>query len=444
MRAKTITASILILVSLPILTASTCVIRDRAPIDSTMRVGLQTIAEGFASPVDMAFTNDGTGRIFVVDQPGQIRVVNSSGTVLTTPLLDLADRMVALNARDERGLLSIALHPQFATNGRFYVSYNAPRDAGDPAGFNSELRISEFRISADDADIADPDSESVLFDINKPASNHNGGQLAFGPDGMLYFSVGDGGGAGNVADDGPIAGGTSQSLTTLLGKISRVNVELGAPFNVPTNNPFYGVQDARGEIWALGFRNPWRFSFDMGGDRRLFAGDVGQNLYEEIDIVEKGGNYGWQVREGRHCYDAASKSSPPAACDETDARGAPFIDPIIEQPQVDENGAAVGVSIIGGRVYRGTSVPALAGDYVFGQWTSQSSMVDGRLFAAEENSNGSWTTRELTIANTDDGRLGRYVLGFGQDADGDVYILTTTESGPSGATGRIDKLVIAP
>ncbi|MCB9854025.1 MAG: PQQ-dependent sugar dehydrogenase [Phycisphaerales bacterium] len=409
-----------------------------------MRVGLQTIADGFVSPVGIVFPNDGTGRRFVVDQIGRIFVVNSAGTVLTTPFLDVTDRMVTLNLRDERGLLSMALHPDFAANGRFFVCYNAPRDAGDPAGFNSELRISEFHVSADDDDVADPDSEIVLLDINKPASNHNGGQLAFGPDEMLYVSVGDGGGNGLVGDDGTIAGGTSQSLTTLLGKILRINVALGPPFDIPSDNPFVGVAGARGEIWALGFRNPWRFSFDSGGDHRLFAGDVGQNLYEEIDIVEAGGNYGWQTREGAHCYDPSNPSNPPVTCDDTDARGAPLIDPIIEQPQVDENGDAVGVSIIGGFVCRGDGVPGLSGDYVFGQWTSQNSTVDGRLFAATENTDGSWTTRELTISDSGDGTLGRYILAFGQDAEGEIYVLTATNSGPTGTTGRVDKLVIAP
>lgn len=430
---------------MPIVVASQCAVRDTSTLPMTMRVGLQTIAEGFVSPVGIAFPNDGTGRRFVVDQIGRIVVVNSAGTVLATPFLDVTDRMVTLNQRDERGLLSMALHPNFAVNGRFFVCYNAPRDAGDPAGFNSELRISEFQVSAGDANVADPDSEVVLLDINKPAGNHNGGQLAFGPDDMLYVSVGDGGGGGLVGEDGAaIDGGTSQSLTTLLGKILRINVELGPPFDVPNDNPFRGEAGARGEIWALGFRNPWRFSFDSGGEHRLFVGDVGQNLYEEIDVVEKGGNYGWQNREGAHCYDASNPANPPATCDETDARGAPLIDPIIEQPQVDENGDAVGISIIGGFVYRGDGVPGLGDDYVFGQWTSQRSLVDGRLFAATENTDGSWTTRELTFSGSDDGTLGRYVLAFGQDADGELYVLTATNSGPTEATGRVDLLVIAP
>ncbi|MCA9254705.1 MAG: PQQ-dependent sugar dehydrogenase [Phycisphaerales bacterium] len=428
----------------PALAAMQCVVRDRSETPSTSSVGLQMIAEGFVSPVGIAFPNDGTGRRFVVDQIGVIHVVNSAGTVLTTPLLDLRDRMASLNARDERGLLSMALHPEFTVNGLFYVCYNGPRDAGDPSGFNSELRISAFEISDSDANVADATSEEVLLDINKPASNHNGGQLAFGPDGMLYVSVGDGGGSGLVGDDGAIDGGTSQSLSTPLGKILRVNVNLGAPFNIPADNPFFAVAGARGEIWALGFRNPWRFSFDMGGDHRMFVGDVGQNLYEEIDIVEAGGNYGWIIREGAHCYDAASKNDPPASCDNMDARGAALIDPIIEQPQVDENGDAVGISIIGGYVYRGDGVPELGGDYVFGQWTSQGLAVDGRLFAATENSDSTWTTRELSISGTTDSRLGRYVLAFGQDADGEIYVLSSSESGLSGTSGRVDKLVISP
>lgn len=437
-------ASFLLMIALPALLASQCVLRDRSPSDTTMRVNVQTIASGFASPVDVAFPDDGTGRMFVVDQAGQIFVVESNGVTLPTAFLDLTDRMVSLGARDERGLLSIALHPQFATNRRFYVSYNAPRDADDPSGFNSELRISEFRVLAEDANRADIDSENVLLDINKPSSNHNGGQLAFGPDDMLYVSVGDGGGNGLVGDEGTIPGGTAQSLTTLLGKVLRINPNLGAPFNIPNDNPFTGVAGARGEIYALGFRNPWRFSFDSGGDRRLFVGDVGQNLYEEIDIVEAGGNYGWIVREGAHCYDAANRTNPPASCDTTDARGNNFIDPIIEQPQVDEDGNAVGISIIGGFVYRGDSIPDLTSDYVFGQWTSQFGATDGRLFAASEDSNGNWTTQELTIADSSDGRLGRYVLAFGQGLDGELYVLTSESSGPNGTTGRVEKIVIAP
>lgn len=428
----------------PILIGTQCALLDRAPIPTATRVALQAVADGFVSPVGLAFPNDGTGRIFVVDQIGRVMVVNSAGTVLDTPFLDVTDRMVSLNQRDERGLLSMALHPAFASNGRFFVSYNAPRDADDPSDFDSELRISEFRVSADNENVADPASEVVHFDINKPRSNHNGGQLAFGPDDMLYFSVGDGGSGGRLDEDGmTISEGAPQSLTTLLGKILRVNVELGPPFNVPNDNPFVGDMNARGEIWAMGFRNPWRFSFDAGGDRRLFVGDVGQNLYEEIAIVARGENHGWPIREGLHCYDPSNPANPPATCDETDARGAALVDPIIEQAQTDENGNAIGVAIIGGFVYRGSGVPGLGSDYIFGQYSSQRADVDGRVFSATENSDGSWTTRELEISGTDDGTLGRYVLGFGQDLDGEIYVLTST-AGLTGTTGRVDKLVIAP
>ncbi len=405
-------------------------------------VALQLVADGFVSPVGFVAANDGSGRLFILDQVGTVHIIDANGNLKTTPFLDLRDRMVELMPDfDERGLLGLAFHPNYAANGRFFVFYNAPKDADAPPEFDSESRVVEFRVSQSDPDRADSNSEIMLLDILKPQFNHNGGQLAFGPDGYLYVSVGDGGGANDVDVGHTPDLGNAQDKTTLLGKILRIDVDSGGLYAIPADNPFRDDPAALPEIWALGLRNPWRFSFDAGGEQRLFVGDAGQDIFEEVDIVESGENYGWNIMEGNHCFTPVQPGSPPASCPGVDADGNPLIDPIIEYSHLKENGEPFGVAVIGGYVYRGSTFPGWSGHYVFGDYSTGFVEPDGRLLAAEEAADGSWTMRELSVAGTANGRAGRFILGFGQDTDGEVYVLTTQVIGPTGTTGRVFKLV---
>jgi glucose/arabinose dehydrogenase len=404
-------------------------------------LALERIAGRLASPVALVAPPDGTGRLFIVDQQGVIRIVTADGELRDTPFLDLRAALVDLNpAYDERGLLGLAFHPQYAGNGRFFVIYNAPRGAALDPQFDSRLLLCEFRVSAADANVADPSSERLLLEIPKPQANHNGGQLVFGPDGYLYIGVGDGGGA-NDEGFGHVDGGNGQSKQTLLGKILRIDVDGGEPYGTPPTNPFVSDPDARPEIFALGLRNPWKFSFDRGGARRLFAGDVGQNLFEEIDILEPGGNYGWRIREASQCFDPANAGRPPADCPDTAADGSPLRRPIIEYAHTDETGAPFGTSVIGGFVYRGSTLPSLRDRYIFGDFSTGFITGNGRLFAAREAEDGTWSFDEILVTSAGSGRIGRFLLGFGEDASGELYVLTSNRLGPAGSGGEVWKIV---
>ncbi|HEX6471096.1 MAG TPA: PQQ-dependent sugar dehydrogenase [Streptosporangiaceae bacterium] len=411
-------------------------------------VGLRLVAEGLTSPVTMVPANDGSGRIFVVDQAGLIRILRADGTLAPEPFLDLRDRLVQLMPNfDERGLLGLAFHPNYKRNGRLFVYYSAPLRAGAPDGFNVTSTISEFHVSATDPDRADPGSERVLLQVDKPQFNHNAGTLLFGPrDGDLYISIGDGGGANDIGlghvDDWYTgnAGGNGQDVThNLLGNILRIDVDHGRPYGIPRDNPFVG-KEGLDEIYAYGFRNPYRMSFDLGGRHRLIVGDEGQSGFEEVDVVARGGNFGWNVREGRHCFDAENPTVFPAECPTTDPEGDPLIDPVVEYPNAAQAGG-LGVAIIGGYVYRGRDLPRLRGRYVFGDFTRNIAQPDGSLFVATPRFRGPWSMRQLRIGTTDSGRVEHYVLGLGQDRRGEVYVLTTDNEGPTGSTGKIYRLV---
>ncbi len=414
------------------------------PGDSTDSIALELVADGFAAPVGLVDPGDGSGRVFVIDQIGRIEIIDAAGDRVLTPFLDVTDRVIDLStAYDERGLLGLAFHPDYAINGRFFVYYTAPPDADGPADFNAENRVSEFTVSPTDSDLADVNSERVLLEINQPRSNHNAGQLAFGPDEYLYIATGDGGGGNDTGFGHTPEVGNGQDTSRLLGKILRIDVDGDAPYAIPPDNPFVSDASARPEIWAFGLRNPWRFSFDSGGARRLFAGDVGQNRFEEIDIIERGGNYGWNVREGAHCFDPSDPGSPPNECQRIDTFGNTLIDPIIEYSHVDSQSRRVGISAIGGFIYRGGALPHLQGQYIFADY-STSFLPDGSLFAATEDAAGVWAFRELSVAETANGRVGRYILALGRDATQELYVLTSAASGPSGVTGRVYKIVPTP
>jgi glucose/arabinose dehydrogenase len=420
-------------------------------------VGLRLVAEGFTSPVALVEAPDGSGRRFVVDQAGVIRIISAAGNLLPQPFLDLRSRIVPLDpAFDERGVLGLAFHPGYAGNGRFFVYYSAPLRAGAPAGYDHTARVSEFRVSATDANRADPASERIVLEVDKPQFNHNGGTLLFGPrDGYLYMSIGDGGGAddvglGHVEDwYAANAGGNGQDIQqNLLGNILRIDVNGGAPYAVPADNPFTGTAgcaDGCDEIWAYGFRNPYRMSFDLGGARDLFVGDAGQELWEEVSIAVKGGNFGWNVKEGTHCFSTDNPDESPPECPDTvgaphPRAGDPLIDPVIEYANHHQPGG-LGATVIGGHVYRGPALPQFFGDYVFGDWSREFEEPDGSLFVAKSRKKGLWHMEQLRIATSPTGRVGHYVLGFGQDLAGEMYVLTTDQTGPAGMTGKVYRLV---
>ena len=425
----------------------------RAQEDEAPAVGLQLVAEGLTSPVTMAHPGDGSGRLFVVDQIGLIRVLASDGTLLADPFLDVRSRMVTLMPGfDERGLLGLAFHPNYETNGRFFVYYSAPLRAGAPAGFNHTSTVSEFRVSASDPNRADPASERILLQVDKPQFNHNAGTLLFGPsDGYLYISIGDGGGAndvglGHVEDWYAVNdGGNGQDVEqNLLGNILRIDVNGGVPYGIPADNPFVG-EPGLDETWAYGFRNPYRFSFDLGESHDLIVADVGQLLWEEVSIGVKGGNFGWNVKEGTHCFSTATPSLSLPDCPDVVESGAragdPLVDPVIEYANARQAGG-VGLAVVGGYVYRGDALPQFRGRYVFGDWSEGfGGPPSGKLFVAKPRKKGLWEMQQLRISSSPTEELGHRVLGFGEDSEGELYVLTTDNVGPAGTTGKVLKLV---
>jgi glucose/arabinose dehydrogenase len=339
------------------------------------QISLSKVAGGFAQPVHVTHAGDGSGRIFVVEQAGRIRILDN-GVVLPTPFLDIASRLVCCG---ERGLLGVAFPPGFAAKGYFYVNYTRAPDGATV--------VARYRVPATNANVADPASEEEVLTIGQPFANHNGGQLAFGPDNTLYIGMGDGGGADDPQNNG-------QNPGTLLGKILRIDVESGAaPYVVPPDNPFVGVAGFRPEIWALGVRNPWRFSFDRGtGD--LYIGDVGQGSYEEIDFQPAGDragrNYGWNIMEGANCFNSATCNTAGLSL------------PVFAYDH------SLGCSVTGGHVYRGPAFPSLQGIYLFGD------LCSGRVWGLRRNGAG-WD--KSLLADT-----ALTITTFGEDEEGNVYV----------------------
>jgi glucose/arabinose dehydrogenase len=407
----------------------------------------EVVAAGIVGAPHLANAGDGSGRLFIVDQAGLIRIVKN-GVLLPRPFLDLSGRIVAVNPGfDERGLLGLAFHPNYAQNGRFFVRYSAPRVGveGEPCfgtarGCHEEI-LAEFGVSSD-PDMANPDG-IILFRVDKPQFNHNGGMVEFGPDGLLYFTFGDGGGANDgLADTPPSHGpiGNAQNINAALGKLHRIDVnsppEGRVYYAIPPDNPFVG-RDGLDEIYAYGLRNPFRFSFDdgPGGDGRLFLADVGQNLFEELNIIQKGGNYGWVIREGLSCFDPFAPNTPPATCSSTGPLGEPLLDPIL-----DYSHAEGGLSIIGGYVYRGSRSPGLVGRYLTGDFSSSFGAPRGRLYFLDGSEASGFSLKEFIIGR-EDAPYGLFLKGFGEGEDGEVYALGSTALAPTGNTGRVDRLV---
>lgn len=340
----------------------------------------QPLANGFDQPVGMTHAGDGSGRLFVLERKGLIQVL-AQGVRLPTPFLDIQGRVGSRG--QEQGLLGLAFHPQFKENGYFYVDYT---------NLDGDTVIARFHVDAGLAagsQVADPDSEKVLLTIRQPYENHNGGQLAFGPDGFLYIGMGDGGSQGDPS-------GNAQSLNSLLGKILRIDVEHGDPYAIPPGNPFANGGGLP-EILAYGLRNPWRFSFDTATGS-LFIADVGQNKWEEIDFLPGGFNawpvnFGWNQREGLHSYKNVQLN--PAG---------ELVEPIFNY------GHDQGCSVIGGQVYRGRDLPAFNGIYLLGDYCS------GNIWGLLKSANGQWQSSLLW--NT-----GLNISSFGLDENGEIYLV---------------------
>jgi glucose/arabinose dehydrogenase len=407
-------------------------------------VGLRVFSEGYVSPVIFVPVPDGSGRFLVGDQTGVVHVVDREGRRAGELFLDLRSRMVPLNQGfDERGLLGLALHPGFNENGRFYVYYSARLRSVAPRDWDHTSHLSEFKVAGGEPLKADAGSERVLMEIDQPYFNHNGGGVEFGPDGYLYVGVGDGGNANDLGRRGPR--GNGQDLMTVLGKLLRIDVDGGAPYGIPSDNPFLDPTVARPEIYAYGLRNPWRFSFDRGGGRELWVGDVGQTMYEEVDVVVKGGNYGWNLREGSHGFDPQKPTQPPADAPRTGARGEPLLDPVIEYKNLNgfqNDPEALGISVAGGYVYRGKAIPGLQGKYVFGDWSRSWALAQGVvLVASRPETPGQWKIERMNLSTHPEGHIGEYLLAFGEDAEGELYVLTNGGNTPTGRSGKIYRLL---
>ncbi len=340
------------------------------PGEDAPQIQIESFADGFTAPVYLADPDDGSGRLFVVDQDGQIFVLDAEGEARAEPFLEVEDQLVELEPEyDERGLLGLAFHPEFAENGRFFVYYSAPlRDEG-PEDWDHTSHLSEFLVDPDDPDRADPESERLVLAVDQPYSNHNAGQIAFGEDGMLYVPLGDGGNGGDIDAEGDELGrpdiGHAQETENLLGAVLRIDVDGERPYAVPADNPLVG-EDGRDEIWAYGFRNPYGFLPDLeSGD--FYVADAGQARIEELNRLERGGNFGWNIKEGTTCFDPDNFLEEPPSCPDVGADGEPLIDPILEYPRSPETGSV----IVPGIRYRGAALPEHQGDLLFGD--------DGRI-----------------------------------------------------------------
>jgi glucose/arabinose dehydrogenase/plastocyanin len=397
------------------------VARPGGTLPGNPEIQLVQVAGGFVDPVNIANAGDGSGRLFVVQRTGQIMIINPDGTVLETPFLDIAN-LVKIDMQ-EQGLLGLAFHPDYENNGRFFVYYSHYATNGDHF-------LVEYKVSADDPNVADPESARVLLTEEDPFTNHNGGTLRFGNDGYLYLSIGDGGAAGDPYDN-------AQDLGQILGKIIRLDVDSGDPYGIPADNPYAGAgvvldvpgqlsqtgeyhPDARPEVWAYGLRNPWQFSFDrQTGD--LYIADVGQNRWEEINFEAAGTgggvNYGWDFNESSHCYPPAAFERPgtPVPVDTATTCQARGVPPVAEYNHDDGS-----CSITGLGVYRGTVSTALDGIYFSSDYCS------GKFWGLQRDDAGTWVMQELL-------HTGLRPTGAGDDEAGELYI---TSCGTCGIGGR--------
>ncbi len=431
--------------ALPVITSLSAFAAGPIPdpiVKGDIRVQLTTVATGLTSPEDMTYAPDGSGRLFVTDQTGKVRILQN-GTLLPTPFLDATSKLSTLSAGyDERGLLGLAFNPDFnnpaAPGYRKVYTYTSEPVSGAAdftvpmtGAFNNQSVVSEWTVSATDPNVVDPTSRKILLKVDHPQSNHNGGKIAFGPDHNLYIATGDGGSANDVGAGHTVTLGNASDTNTVLGKILRIDVagnnSANGKYGIPASNPFATTGGVK-EIYALGLRNPFRFSFAPNGD--LLAGDVGQNNVEEVDRIVAGGNYGWHSKEGTFLFNPADGTVGASTV------GGPgnLIDPVLQYDH-DE-----GIAIVGGFVYHGADFPALTGKYVFGDFSTSFGAAHGRLFYADLLTG---KINEFLYGNADLSP-GLYIKGFGEGPDGELFLLGTTILGPTGTTGVVVALVPEP
>ncbi|XP_053701570.1 HHIP-like protein 1 [Synchiropus splendidus] len=396
-------------------------------VDGCMQLCLEEVANGLRNPLAMVHANDGTHRFFVAEQVGVVWVYLPNRSKLERPFLNITKAVLTSPWEgDERGFLGLTFHPKYKYNGKLYVYYSVE------VGFDERIRISEFRISTHDMNMVDHSSERVILEIDEPASNHNGGQLLFGDDGYMYIFTGDGGMAGDPFG----THGNAQNKSTLLGKVLRIDVDdndRGPLYRIPPDNPFIHEPGARPEVYAYGVRNMWRCSVDRGDPRskegkgRIICGDVGQNKFEEIDIIEKGHNYGWRAREGFSCYD--NKLCVNTSLGDTL--------PIYAYPH------SKGKSVTGGYIYRGCEYPNLNGLYIFGDFMS------GRLMSLREDQHTQrWHYNEICMGLGQTclfpgliNNYHQYIISFAEDEAGELYFLSTSVPSAMSSSGVIYKVV---
>jgi hypothetical protein len=379
--------------------------------NAQVNITLEPYVTGVNSPLAMV-QPEGDERKFVVEQWGRIRIINADGELEGDPFLDIRDRIVPLwGDFDERGLLGLAFHPDFATNGKFYVAYSAytnfQNDLAKMFWWDHTNVVAEYTVMDGDPDRADRNSERRISSIDWPQFNHNGHWIGFGGDGMLYISTGDGGYANDWGIGHNVTEGNGQDMEDMHGKILRIDVD---------------TPGAEAEIYASGLRNPWRCSFDMADGSTLYCGDVQQNSYEEVSVIAEGDNLGWRKMEASHCFDYTKPDEHPDTCDMTG-----LVLPILEYDNCTARPAECkGISVTGGYVYRGSAAD-WDGKYIFGDWSKSFAAMDGQFFIGTKGADGTWT---METATTDMDGSNPYVLAFAQDADGEVYALTSISTGP--------------
>ncbi len=414
----------------------------------SIAIQLKTIATGLPAPIYATSAPGDSSDLFVVDQTGKIDVIHD-GVLQSTPLLNITGLESAIPLSpgyDERGLLGLAFSPGFSdpTSIGYHTLYTyeseaagtAPADFGPApgtltSGIDHQNVLSQWKVETSDPDVVDTSTQRDLLREDHPALNHNGGTIAFGPDGDLYLGIGDGGTA-NDTGNGHLATGNAQSLSVIMGKILRIdpngNNSANGKYGIPADNPFVGVAGDLPEIYAYGFRNPYRFSFDSATGN-LIVGDVGQNEVEEVDNVTKGANYGWATKEGTFLFNRTGGSA--GTDNPTNSPGSPagLTDPVLEY---DHNS---GQAVIGGFVYHGSLIPQLDGDYVFGDLSKGSD--NGQLYYSNL-STGQINSFNLTAP------LGMWLKGFGEDANGEIYVLAGSNEGPTGSSGVVLEIVPEP
>jgi len=410
------------------------------PAGST--VALEEVASGLNQPVRLTAADEEADRRFLADRSGQIYAHGSDG-LDSEPFLDIGENV--LQSR-EQGLLGLAMHPEFSSNGRFYVRYSAAKTEDTPSEYAHTFVLAEFTTS-DDLSQVDASSERRVLEIPQPYANHNAGPIAFGPDGYLYITVGDGGdfmdtGRGHASDwYDANDGGNGQNLTeNLLGSVLRIdvdNTENGTEYAIPDDNPLVG-KDGLDEQYAWGFRNPFGISFD---GEELFVSDSGQDLAEEVNLVEKGKNYGWNVMEGSLCFkekDGYVSEDPRESCPDESPRGNTLQTPEIEYRH--REGADFNTVVLGGYRYRNSTVPSIQDAYIFGNYNTDGGGPDGgALYAARppESGSGQWDLKKLGIEGNEENELGFTILGFGRDSAGELYVCGRGSNG--GVVYRISR-----